>query len=206
MGETLPDWPALLWWYQEEFERNASDQASLGCFASSRLPVENKQLPHIASWKHCLQWLATLLDPMKSLIYWIFSWEWRRSKSVSNKHEFICGHLYHLRCLVDSKMFGPTSWWLARRENRPLLPKFINQDRGGSGCRSKNLYLMICVMPVGTHIWTKSVLGSHTAQQTLTRSRLVFLHINHSEPREWDWKIWTSEEVNCAYLIRCCYN
>lgn len=133
MGDTA-DRPALLWWYQEEFERNASDQASLGCFASSRLPAENKQLPHIASWKFCLQYLAVLLDPMKSLICWISSWEWRRSKSVSNEHRFICGHQSHLRCLVASKMpvFGPISWSfsrLARRENRPLLPKFINQDK-----------------------------------------------------------------------------
>ena len=129
-GRDTADWPAQLWWYQEEFERNASDQASLGCFASSRLPAENKQLRHIASWKFCLQYLAAILDPMKSLICWISSWDWWRSKSVSNKHRFICGHQCHLRCLVVSKMpmFGPISWsfsWLARRENRLLLPKFI---------------------------------------------------------------------------------
>ena len=68
---------------------------------------------------------------MKSLIYWISSWEWRRSASVGDKHRFICSHQYHLRCLVGSKMFGPTSWsfrWLARRENRPLFAQ-VHQSR-----------------------------------------------------------------------------
>lgn len=131
---------------------------------------------------------------MKSLICWISSWEWRRSKSVGNKHRFIYGHQYHLRCLVGSKMFGLTSWSFLQLVGTSWEQTYFAQvyqsrvfAEVGEVVGQK---MMICIR--STCIWTKSVLRSHAAQQTLTRSRLVFLPSRYNHWK-WNWKLWTSE-------------
>jgi len=54
-GRNTGNWPALLWWSQEEFEQNVWDQASLWSFACWPFRVGNRQLPHSEGWIFCLQ-------------------------------------------------------------------------------------------------------------------------------------------------------
>ena len=90
--------PALLWWSQEEFERNVWDQASPCCFAFEHLRVPNKQLGHIASWK-CQ--LVTSLNLISSWEEWI-----RKGKTGTRSSKYLASQSFYAPS-VSSPMFGP---------------------------------------------------------------------------------------------------